>query len=127
MAEIRIAKSARPGPLSRAANGSLEVHEPRQIGAEFDLTTIVAGGLLAGMDSGFLREIVSGVRAAALRHKLFLSVREAAEYTGLPISLIRRLIASEQLPAIKARGWRIKRNYLDALELRHIRKLQPPA
>ena len=62
-------------------------------------------------------------RIEALRHKLFLTVQEATEYSGLPQAVIRRLIAQDELPAVKTGGWRIKRTYLEVLGLRHLRKV----
>ena len=55
-----------------------------------------------------------------LRDKLFLTIKEAARYSGLPQSTIRRLIHSGKIPAVKAGGWRIKRSDLEQLDLRHI-------
>ena len=59
----------------------------------------------------------------ALGRKLFLSVKEASVYAGLPASTIRRMIAKQALPAVKAGGWRIQRKYLEALSLRHLRQV----
>ncbi len=59
----------------------------------------------------------------ALGRKLFLSVKEAAVYAGLPESTIRRLIARQTLPAVKVGGWRIQRKYLEVLALRHLRQV----
>lgn len=59
----------------------------------------------------------------ALGRKLFLSVKEASVYAGLPESTIRRLIAQQMLPAVKAGGWRIQRKYLEVLALRHLRQV----
>ena len=55
-----------------------------------------------------------------LRDKLFLTIKEAARYSGLPQSTIRRLIRAGKIPAVKAGGWRIKRSDLEQLDLRHI-------
>ncbi len=54
----------------------------------------------------------------------WITVVEAAEYSGLPVSVIERLIKSATLPAIDclnaiprtAGRWRVKRSDLDALE-----------
>ena len=59
----------------------------------------------------------------ALGRKLFLSVKEASVYAGLPESTIRRLIAQQTLPAVKAGGWRIQRRYLEVLAPRHLRQV----
>ena len=58
-----------------------------------------------------------------LRDKLFLNIKEAARYAGLPQSTIRRLIHAGKIPAVKAGGWRIKRSDLEQLDLRHLEDL----
>ena len=55
-----------------------------------------------------------------LRHKLFLTLKEAARFAGLPQATIRRLIHSAALPAVKAGGWRIKRSDLEQLDCGHL-------
>ena len=50
-----------------------------------------------------------------LDKKLFLTLREASEFSGLPQSYIRRLIASKKLKVIVAAGYRIKRADLERL------------
>jgi len=51
-----------------------------------------------------------------LRHKYFLTVREASELAGLPATEIRRLVATEKLEALKTgAGWRIRRAALEKL------------
>lgn len=70
-----------------------------------------------------LRASTAAARMALLRRKLFLTLREAAEYSGLPLSSIRRLLARNLLPAVKLGGWRIKRSYLEMLAPRHLRRL----
>ena len=58
-----------------------------------------------------------------LRDKLFLNVKEAVRYSGLPQSTIRHLIHANKLPAVKAGGWRIKRSDLEQLDLTQLRDL----
>ena len=55
-----------------------------------------------------------------LRDKLFLTVKEAARFAGLPQATIRRLIHATALPAVKAGGWRIKRSDLENLDPGHL-------
>ena len=69
----------------------------------------------------FLQALSETPRDVPLQDKLFLNLKEAARYSGLPLSLIRRLIKENKLPAIKAGGWRIKRADLEQLDLRHLR------
>ena len=54
-----------------------------------------------------------------LRDKLFLTIKEAARFAGLPQATIRRLIHAAAIPAVKAGGWRIKRSDLEQLDSRH--------
>ncbi len=58
-----------------------------------------------------------------LRDKLFLTLKEAARFAGLPQATIRRLIHSAALPAVKAGGWRIKRSDLEQLDCGHLTDL----
>ena len=78
------------------------------------------------LDVGGLLGQLLPSRIDTIRHKLFLNVQEAAEYSGLPLATIRRLIARNELPAAKAGGWRIKRSYLEKVALRHLRRLAIP-
>ena len=70
-----------------------------------------------------LRAGAAAARIAVLRRKLFFTIREAAEYSGLPLCSIRRMVARNLLPAVKLGAWRIKRTYLEMLDLRHLRRL----
>ena len=45
----------------------------------------------------------------------FLSVKQAAEYSGLSQSYLRRTIADGRLTAIRDKGWKIRKRDLDAL------------
>ena len=73
----------------------------------------------AGELSAFLQSLITGADVP-LRDKLFLSVKEATRFSGLPESTIRRLLRSGKLPGVKTGGWRIKRSDLEQLNLRHI-------
>ena len=63
----------------------------------------------------FLQSLVTGADVP-LRDKLFLSVKEATRFSGLPESTIRRLLRSEKLHGVKTGGWRIKRSDLEQLD-----------
>ena len=83
-----------------------------------------AGGVPAlaprtGELSAFLQSLITGADVP-LRDKLFLNVKEATRFSGLPESTIRRLLRSGKLPGVKTGGWRIKRSDLEQLNLRHI-------
>jgi len=59
-----------------------------------------------------LAEAQTQVRTA---EKLYLTLIEAAELSGLPKSYLLRLIKAEKLPAFKFGGWRIRRRDLEEL------------
>lgn len=70
-----------------------------------------------------LRAGAAAARITVLRRKLFFTIREAAESSGLPLCSIRRMVARNLLPAVKLGAWLIKRTYLEMLDLRHLRRL----
>ena len=74
-------------------------------------------------DLGAFLQALSPSEHVPLTDKLFLNLKEAARYSGLPRSLIRRLIHAQKLNAIKAGGWRIKRTDLEQLDLGQLRDL----
>jgi excisionase family DNA binding protein len=47
--------------------------------------------------------------------KVFLPLKEASEYSGLPMAYLRRLIGEGTLPALKTGGFRIRRTDLENL------------
>lgn len=53
--------------------------------------------------------------AATVAEKSFLTIKEAAAVTGLTQAYLRRLIDDKTLPAIRDRGWRIRRRDLELL------------
>jgi excisionase family DNA binding protein len=52
---------------------------------------------------------------SAMSATLFLTLREAAALSGLTQAYLRRLIDEQKLPAIRDRGWRIRRRDLEQL------------
>ena len=70
----------------------------------------------------FLKSLLSGADVP-LRDKLFLTVKEAVRFSGLPESTIRRLLRSGKLPGIKTGGWRIRRADLEELGCRQFADL----
>ena len=70
----------------------------------------------------FLQSLVAGPDVP-LRDKLFLTVKEAVRFSGLPESTIRRLLRSGKLPGFKAGGWRIRRVDLEELGCRQLEDL----
>ena len=73
----------------------------------------------SGLEAAFLAFLQSKAAPAAvvpLERRIFLSVSESAELSGLPVSYLRRLIAQEKLKAFRTgSGWRIPRAELEAL------------
>ena len=53
--------------------------------------------------------------ATSPRHKLFLTLIEAADYSGMPRAWLLQKIKAGELSAIKARGWRIRRADIEQL------------
>jgi len=52
----------------------------------------------------------------ALTDRVFLTVQEAAQLTGLPRTYLKELMREEKIPALKTgRGWRLRRRDLEAL------------
>ena len=70
----------------------------------------------------FLQSLVAGPDVP-LRDKLFLTVKEAVRFSGLPESTIRRLLRTGKLPGFKAGGWRIRRVDLEELGCRQLEDL----
>jgi excisionase family DNA binding protein len=54
-------------------------------------------------------------KQAPKERPLFLTIKEASEYAGLPVAYLRRLIVDGKLKAISAGGYRIRRRDLDKL------------
>ena len=53
--------------------------------------------------------------ATAPRHKLFLTLKEAAHYSGMSRAWLLRKIKAEELPAVKDGGWKIRRSDLEQI------------
>jgi len=45
--------------------------------------------------------------------KLYLSLKESARFSGLPMSYLRRKVQEGAIPAVKLAGWKIKRKDLE--------------
>ena len=50
-----------------------------------------------------------------LERKIFLTLIEASEYSGMPRAWILQKIKADELPALKSRGWRIRRADIELL------------
>ena len=58
---------------------------------------------------------ISPASAVPVGQKVFLNLKEAAEYSGMPKAWLMREIKSGEIKAIKAGGWRIRRSDLEQL------------
>src|SRR5262245_30029428 len=59
--------------------------------------------------------VLDALRASQVYTKLFLTLEEAADVSGLPLAYLRRRVREGTLPAIKSGGWRIRRRDLEGL------------
>ena len=65
---------------------------------------------------GYEASGVLSSKAVALTDKLFLSIEEAVEYSGLPASYLYKMIRQGELTTVRADRWvRIRRSSLDTL------------
>ena len=62
-----------------------------------------------------LADRISPARSVPVEQKVFLNLKEAAEYSGMPKAWLMREIKSGKIKAIKAGGWRIRRAELEQL------------
>jgi excisionase family DNA binding protein len=83
------------------------------------VTLSARGGASSALEAAFLAFLQSKAAPTAVvpfERRIFLSVAEAAEFSGLPLSFVRGLIASGKLKAFRTgSGWRIPRQALEAL------------
>ena len=65
----------------------------------------------------FLQLLTSGIPRPSIgpRHKLFLTLKEAAEYSGMSRGWLLSKIKDGELAAIKVGGWKIRRSDLEQL------------
>ena len=68
----------------------------------------IAASLLSALTSGVASRVL-------VPNKLFLTLKEASEYAGLPAAYLRRVIGEGTLPALKTGGYRIRRADLKKL------------
>ena len=62
-----------------------------------------------------LADRMSPARSVPVEQKVFLNLKEAAEYSGMPKAWLVREIKSGKIKAIKAGGWRLRRSDLEQL------------
>lgn len=89
-----------------------------------DLTPALVQGLEAALVE-FLRSKSGAKLVVPAEKRVFLTLPEAAEFTGLPASFLRRLISEGTLRALRTGGgWRIPRAGCESLAEK---LMQPPA
>jgi excisionase family DNA binding protein len=82
--------------------------------AEPSVVPLRPGGLEAALVA-FLQSKTAG-SLVQVERRLFLTMAECVEYSGLPAAFLRRLITSGKLKALKTgAGWRISRVELEKL------------
>jgi excisionase family DNA binding protein len=87
------------------------VIEPTGVAAQF-------GSARSGMEAAFLTFLQSKAASSGVpvERRLFLTLAESAEFSGLPATLLRELIACGKLKALKTgAGWRVPRVEIEKL------------
>jgi excisionase family DNA binding protein len=85
---------------------------------EHSLAPIRSGGSLSGLEAAFLAFLQSKTSGSLVpvERRIFLTLAESAELSGLPASFLRKLIASGKLKALRpGAGWRVPRVELEKL------------
>src|SRR5580658_2784126 len=102
----------RQDPAPRAPSVALaRIVEPSVVPAR---SLGAAGGLETAL-AAFLQSKTAG-SLVQVERRLFLTMAECAEYSGLPAAFLRKLIASGKLKALKTgAGWRVARVELEKL------------
>lgn len=95
--------------MTKALRRPIAPTAPRMAGLTQLLATFARVGFLH-----MTRELAGQV--AAQPAPLWISLPEAAEYTGLSVPYLKRLIASRKLPATRDRSLKVRRTDLDRLD-----------
>jgi excisionase family DNA binding protein len=113
----RIAAARRPAPNTGFLVRGEEASTPGSpINGSSALAPVPAGAVPGDdMLRAVFAAALRAVSATSQTDTLFVTVPEAAAVTGLTQAYLRRLIADKTLPAIRDRGWRIRRRDLEAL------------
>jgi excisionase family DNA binding protein len=85
---------------------------------EHSLAPVRPGGSLSGLEAAFLAFLQSKTAGSPVpvERRIFLTLAESAELSGLPAVFLRRLIATGKLKALKTgAGWRVPRVELENL------------
>jgi excisionase family DNA binding protein len=105
-------------------NGLARVSDPGGISARRKSPPEAVQSLEAAF-AAFLQYSAGQKQPVPVTRRVFLTLAESAEFTGLPAVFLRRLVADGRLKALKTgAGWRIPRAGLEELPET---LLQPPA
>jgi excisionase family DNA binding protein len=85
------------------------------------LPALRPAGTLSGLEGAFLAFLQSKTSTSTVpvERRIFLTIPEAAQFSGLPVAFLRRLVASGKLKALKTgSGWRISRAEMEKAALK---------
>ncbi|MGA2711782.1 MAG: helix-turn-helix domain-containing protein [Bryobacteraceae bacterium] len=83
---------------------------------EPSLVSARSGGAPGALEAAFLAFLQSKTPSSLVpvERRIFLTMSESAEFSGLPVAFLRRLIASGKLKALRTgAGWRVSRLELE--------------
>ena len=106
---VRPDRAADEGAGSGASVALARVVEPSGVPAR-------SGSAISGLEVAFLAFLQSKVASPGVpvERRIFLTIAESAEFSGLPVAFLRKLIAAGTLKALRTgAGWRIPRLELE--------------
>lgn len=65
--------------------------------------SVVVASTVQGLSSA-----LSPLLSLALSHKLFLTLKEASEYLGVPLSIVKQIVSSKKIPQFRNLGKEIR-------------------
>ena len=91
--------------------------EPFPVKEQGEVKTLARQPSQGGVEllAQLLADRMSPARSVPVEQKVFLNLREAVEYSGMPKAWLLREIKSGKIKAIKAGGWRIRRSDIEQL------------
>jgi excisionase family DNA binding protein len=98
-------KTLTPIPMKKAANGA-------------KANGVNNGGMVPHTGKPDLAALLAALSPSrpTVKDRLYLTIPEASDYSGLPQSFLRAKVHTKALPALKAGGWRIKRSDLERFD-----------
>jgi excisionase family DNA binding protein len=108
-------RPAKPGGLPVERARSLSLTRIDESGQTLARHAVGSPGALEAALTAFLQSKTAG-SPVPVERRIFLTLAESAEFSGLPVALLRRLIASGRLKAVKTgAGWRVSRAGIEGL------------